>query len=111
MKMVGTKRSMVEGIAEKVGVTGEQAREIVQATLDSMIETLATVGWCGSRLARLWPSESAERNPIWLLTLRRAGATAFTVNSYGSRTYEQYHLNKSASKPCAIVCQHNLTKF
>jgi len=42
MKMVGTKRSMVEGIAEKVGVTGEQAREIVQATLDSMIETLAT---------------------------------------------------------------------
>jgi nucleoid DNA-binding protein len=44
MKMVGTKRSMVEGIAEKVGVTGDQAREIVQATLDSMIETLATTG-------------------------------------------------------------------
>jgi integration host factor subunit beta len=42
--MIGTKRDMVERIAEQVGVTGVQAREIVQATLDSMIETLAATG-------------------------------------------------------------------
>ena len=42
--MSNTKREMVERIAERVGVTGEQAREIVQATLDNMIETLATTG-------------------------------------------------------------------
>lgn len=42
--MIGTKRDMVERIAESVGVTGQQAREIVQATLDSMIETLAATG-------------------------------------------------------------------
>lgn len=39
-----TKRDMVERVAEKVGVTGQQAREIVQATLDNMIETLAATG-------------------------------------------------------------------
>lgn len=42
--MSATKREMVERIAEKVGVTGVQAREIVQATLDSMIATLASEG-------------------------------------------------------------------
>lgn len=42
--MSATKRDMVERIAEKVGVTGVQAREIVQATLDNMIETLAETG-------------------------------------------------------------------
>lgn len=42
--MNATKRDMVERIAEKVGVTGTQAREIVQATLDNMIETLAATG-------------------------------------------------------------------
>jgi len=42
--MIGTKRDMVERVAERVGVTGQQAREIVQATLDNMIETLATTG-------------------------------------------------------------------
>lgn len=42
--MSATKREMVERIAEKVGVTGQQAREIMQATLDNMIETLATTG-------------------------------------------------------------------
>jgi len=42
--MIGTKRDMVERIAEQVGVTGVQAREIVQATLDSMVETLAATG-------------------------------------------------------------------
>jgi nucleoid DNA-binding protein len=35
---------MVERIAEKVGVTGLQAREIVQATLDDLISTLASEG-------------------------------------------------------------------
>lgn len=42
--MNATKRDMAERIAEKVGVTGQQAREIVQATLDNMIETLAATG-------------------------------------------------------------------
>lgn len=42
--MIGTKRDMVERVAERVGVTGQQAREIVQATLDNMVETLATTG-------------------------------------------------------------------
>lgn len=42
--MIGTKRSMVEQVAERVGVTGQQAREIVQATLDNMIETLVETG-------------------------------------------------------------------
>ena len=42
--MNATKRNMVERIAEKVGVTGQQAREIVQATLDDMIATLASEG-------------------------------------------------------------------
>lgn len=42
--MLRTKRDMVERIAEQVGVTGVQARQIVQATLNSMIETLATTG-------------------------------------------------------------------
>jgi integration host factor subunit beta len=42
--MSSTKREMIERIAERVGVTGEQAREIVQATLDNMIETLSTTG-------------------------------------------------------------------
>lgn len=42
--MNATKRDMVERIAERVGVTGLQAREIVQATLDNMIETLAATG-------------------------------------------------------------------
>lgn len=42
--MSATKREMVERIAEKVGVTGVQAREIVQATLDNMIATLASEG-------------------------------------------------------------------
>lgn len=42
--MSATKREMVERIAEKVGVTGEQARMIVQATLDNMIETLCSEG-------------------------------------------------------------------
>jgi len=42
--MSATKREMVERIAESVGVTGEQARMIVQATLDHMIDTLASEG-------------------------------------------------------------------
>jgi nucleoid DNA-binding protein len=42
--MAGTKRDMVERIAESVGVTGDQARQIVQATLDNMIETLVMNG-------------------------------------------------------------------
>lgn len=42
--MIGTKRDMVERVAERVGVTGQQAREIVQATLDNMIETLVSTG-------------------------------------------------------------------
>lgn len=42
--MSATKRNMVERIAEKVGVTGLQAREIVQATLDDLISTLASEG-------------------------------------------------------------------
>lgn len=41
---MNTKRDMVERIAENVGVTGQQAREIVQATLDSMIDALASNG-------------------------------------------------------------------
>lgn len=42
--MNATKRDMVERIAESVGVTGDVARAIVQATLDNMIDTLATTG-------------------------------------------------------------------
>jgi nucleoid DNA-binding protein len=42
--MNATKRNMVERIAEKVGVTGLQAREIVQATLDDLVATLAAEG-------------------------------------------------------------------
>ena len=42
--MNATKRDMVERIAERVGVTGLQAREIVQATLDDMVRTLAAEG-------------------------------------------------------------------
>lgn len=42
--MNATKRDMVERIAESVGVTGDVARAIVQATLDNMIGTLATTG-------------------------------------------------------------------
>jgi nucleoid DNA-binding protein len=42
--MIGTKRDMVERIAEKVGVTGQQARDIVQAMLDEMVVTLSTTG-------------------------------------------------------------------
>jgi nucleoid DNA-binding protein len=42
--MAGTKRDMVERIAESVGVTGDQARQIVQTTLDNMIETLVMNG-------------------------------------------------------------------
>lgn len=41
---MNTKRDMVEKIAEQVGVTGLQARQIVQATLDSMIEALVLNG-------------------------------------------------------------------
>lgn len=42
--MNATKRDMIERIAESVGVTGLQARQIVQATLDDMIQTLAATG-------------------------------------------------------------------
>jgi nucleoid DNA-binding protein len=42
--MLATKREMVERIAEKVGVTGQQAKAIVQATLDDMVLTLAQTG-------------------------------------------------------------------
>ena len=42
--MNATKRDMVERIAESVGVTGDVARATVQATLDNMIDTLATTG-------------------------------------------------------------------
>lgn len=42
--MNATKRDMIERIAENVGVTGLQARQIVQATLDDMIQTLAATG-------------------------------------------------------------------
>lgn len=42
--MLATKRDMVERVAEKVGVTGLQARQIVQATLDDLVKTLATTG-------------------------------------------------------------------
>ena len=42
--MNATKRDMVERIAERVGVTGMQAREIVQATLDDLVRTLAETG-------------------------------------------------------------------
>lgn len=42
--MLATKRDMVERVAEKVGVTGMQARQIVQATLDDLVQTLATTG-------------------------------------------------------------------
>lgn len=42
--MLATKREMVERIAEKVGVTGMQARQIVQATLDDLVQTLASTG-------------------------------------------------------------------
>lgn len=43
-KMLATKREMVERVAEKVGVTGMQARQIVQATLDDLVQTLAATG-------------------------------------------------------------------
>lgn len=42
--MLATKREMVERVAEKVGVTGMQARQIVQATLDDLVQTLAATG-------------------------------------------------------------------
>lgn len=42
--MLATKRDMVERVAEKVGVTGMQARQIVQATLDDLVQTLASTG-------------------------------------------------------------------
>lgn len=42
--MNATKRDMVERIAERVGVTGLQARQIVQATLDDLVATLASEG-------------------------------------------------------------------
>lgn len=42
--MLATKRDMAERIAEKVGVTGAQAKEIVQATLDDLVMTLASTG-------------------------------------------------------------------
>jgi nucleoid DNA-binding protein len=42
--MNATKRDMIERIAESVGVTGVQARQIVQATLDDLIDTLAETG-------------------------------------------------------------------
>lgn len=42
--MNATKRDMVERVAEKVGVTGQQARDIVQAMLDDMVGTLAATG-------------------------------------------------------------------
>lgn len=42
--MNATKRDMIERVAEKVGVTGIQARQIVQATLDDFVHTLATTG-------------------------------------------------------------------
>lgn len=42
--MNATKRDMVERVAEKVGVTGQQARDIVQAMLDDMVQTLAATG-------------------------------------------------------------------
>jgi len=42
--MSATKRDMIERVAERVGVTGQQAREIMQATLDDMIQTLASTG-------------------------------------------------------------------
>jgi len=42
--MKATKRDMVERIAERVDVTGLQARQIVQATLDDLVATLASEG-------------------------------------------------------------------
>ena len=41
---MSTKRDMVERVAERVGVTGQQARDIVQAMLDDMVSALANTG-------------------------------------------------------------------
>lgn len=81
--MSATKRDMVERVAEKVGVTGQQAREIMQAMLDNMIVTLA------------------ERGRI---ELRNFGV--FTVKSVAPRKARNPRTGESV-----MVSAHNVVRF
>lgn len=42
--MNATKRDIAERIAEQVGVTGDVAKAIMQATLDNLVDTLSSTG-------------------------------------------------------------------